>query len=171
MTSATVSTSTVSWFNASADIQSLLMAAADCWQDTAKSQQYMEQAIAQAIDNPDVLIAAYRYFFYKSNSEMALWAAQKTMDYIRQTEALPEDWDELQSTLIARKAETMVRIYLHAYAASGLLLAKLGDVDGALAIATRIKAIDDQREFSGDLLHQILTTPLDDDDDDDEQGS
>ncbi|MGK7888844.1 MAG: hypothetical protein AB4042_05875 [Leptolyngbyaceae cyanobacterium] len=163
-----MTSATVSWFNASADIQSLLMAAADCWQDPAKSQKYMEEAIAQGMNNPDVLIAAYRYFFYRSNSEMALWAAQKTMDYIRETEELPEEWDELQPTLIVRKSEPMVRVYLHAYAASGLLLAKIGDLDGALAIATRIKLIDDQREFSGDLLHQILTTPLDNDDDDDD---
>ncbi|MEB3230917.1 MAG: hypothetical protein VKJ64_07910 [Leptolyngbyaceae bacterium] len=161
-----MTSTTVSWFNASADIQALLMAAADCWEDTARSQQYVEEAIAQGINNPDVLIAAYRYFFYKSNSEMALWAAQKTMDHIRQLESLPGDWDKLQPILQARKSDLMVRIYLHAYAASSLLLAKIGDVEGALAIATRIKAIDDQREFSGDLLHQILTTPLDDEDDD-----
>ncbi|NEQ95408.1 MAG: hypothetical protein F6K30_01530 [Cyanothece sp. SIO2G6] len=163
-----MTSATVSWFNASADVQSLLMAAADCWQDTAKSQQYMEQAIAQSMNNPDVLIAAYRYFFYKSNSEMALWAAEKTMEHIRQVEALPEAWDALQSVLTVRQSEPMVRVYLHAYAASGLLLAKMGNVEAALTIATRVKAIDEQQEFSGDLLHQILTTSPDDDDDDDD---
>ncbi|MEM7772157.1 MAG: hypothetical protein AAF327_16795 [Cyanobacteria bacterium P01_A01_bin.37] len=156
---------TLSWFDASADIKMLLTQAADCWHDTARSKRYIEQAIALGKDNPNVLIAAYRYFFYKNDGEMALWVAQVVMGQVQQTEHLPQSWDKLQPVLTARKEEPMIRLYLHAYAASGLLLAKLGDLDGALAIATHIKAIDDQREFSGDLLYSILTTPLDEDDD------
>jgi hypothetical protein len=155
----------LSWFDASAEIKALLTQAADCWHDTARSKQYIERAIALGNDNPNVLIAAYRYFFYKNDGEMALWVAQVVMGQVRQVEGLPQSWEELQPILLARKDEPMMRLYLHAYAASGLLLAKLGDVDGALAIATHIKAIDDQREFGGDFLYSILTTPLDDDDD------
>lgn len=156
-------TSALSWFDVSANIKELLVQAADCWHDDTTSRQYIEQAIAQGKDNPDVLIAAYRYFFYKNNGEMALWVAQIVMKYVCQMESLPQDWDKLQPILRARKEEAMIRLYLHAYAAAGLLLAKLGDLDGAVAIATRLKAIDDRREFGGDLLYQILTTPPDDD--------
>ncbi|MEB3213848.1 MAG: hypothetical protein VKL39_21045 [Leptolyngbyaceae bacterium] len=157
--------STLSWFDASADIKALLIQAADCWHDTALSKHYIEQAIALGNDNPNVMIAAYRYFFYKNDGEMALWVAQVVMGQVRQAEHLPQSWEELGSILSVRKEEPMIRLYLYAYAASGLLLAKLGDLDGALAIATHIRAIDDQREFSGDLLYSILTTPLDEDDD------
>jgi hypothetical protein len=160
------SSSTLSWFDVSADIQVLLAKAADCWQETYHSRKYIEQAIALGQDNPDVLIAAYRYFFYKNDHEMALWVAHSVMDHVRQTHQLPDEWVDLCPVLTARKSDPMIRLYLHAYAASGLLLAKLGDLDKALAIATRIKAIDDRREFSGDLLHRILTVPPDDDDDD-----
>ena len=161
----------LSWFDASADIKTLLAAAADCWHDTATSKQYVERAIALGKDNPDVLIAAYRYFFYKNDGEMALWIAQIVMDYVQRAEQFPNDWATLMPLLKTRKDEAMVRLYLHAYSASGLLLAKLGDLEGALAIAIRIKAIDDQREFGGDLLHHILTTSPDDEDDEDDEGT
>ncbi|MGJ3252426.1 MAG: hypothetical protein ACFE0J_15060 [Elainellaceae cyanobacterium] len=152
-------------FDASAEVKALLTAAADCWHDTPLSQQYVERAIAQGKGNPDVLIAAYRYFFYKNNGEMALWVTRIVMDYVRQVEQLPHTWDSAHFLLHARKGDSIIRLYLHAYAASGLLLAKLGDLEGALAIATHIKAIDDQREFGGDLLYSILIAPPDNDDD------
>ena len=152
------------WFDASAEIKTLLSEAAACWHDTEQSQRCVERAIALGQDNPDVLIAAYRYFFYKNNGEMALWMAHKAMSYVRQQEHLPEDWDALYPILKVRKDEPVMRLYLHAYAASGLLLAKLGDLTGALAIATHIQSIDEQREFGGDLLHSILTASPEDED-------
>lgn len=158
------SSPSLSWFHASAEVKALLMAAADSWQDTTRSKRCIEQAIALGQDNPDVLIAAYRYFFYKNESELALWVAQLVMGEVQRTENLPQGWEDLYPILHVRKEESIIRLYLHAYAASGLLLAKLGDLDGARAIATHIKAIDNQREFGGDRLYTILTTSPDDDD-------
>jgi hypothetical protein len=54
-----------SWFNVPDDIKQLLILAADNWQDTSKSQSYINQALTQTNNSIDVLVAAYRYFYYQ----------------------------------------------------------------------------------------------------------
>jgi hypothetical protein len=56
-------------------------------------------------------------------------------------------------------------LYLNAYAASGLVLAKLGKIAAAKEISTRIKGIDDKNDFGASILFDILTRPPEDDDD------
>jgi hypothetical protein len=54
-----MSSPTLSWYDAPEDIKSLLISAAQSWEDTAQSEQYMIAALAKAEVNLDVLITAY----------------------------------------------------------------------------------------------------------------
>ncbi|MGD1951023.1 MAG: hypothetical protein ACFB14_15435 [Leptolyngbyaceae cyanobacterium] len=56
----------------------------------------------------------------------------------------------------------MVRLYLSAYGTSGLLFARLGQLENAQRIAAQIQQID-AKEFGGELLFSILTTADDED--------
>ncbi|BDA71491.1 hypothetical protein RIVM261_003860 [Rivularia sp. IAM M-261] len=154
-----------SWFNVPDDIKQLLILAADNWQDTSKSQHYINQALIQTNNSIDVLVAAYRYFYYKNNYEMALSTASQVINNIKDSENLPNNWQQLQSVLSSRKEDSQIRLYLNAYAASGLVLAKLGDIEQAKTICARIKEIDVNNEFLGaSILFDILTrTPEEDD--------
>lgn len=58
----------------------------------------------------------------------------------------------------------MVRLYLSAYAASGLLLARLGQLESAQTIAEQVKQIE-AKEFGGELLLNILNSPIDQEED------
>jgi hypothetical protein len=152
-----------SWYPVSDDVKRLLQLAATHWEDTAQSQVYMEQAIADSENSLAVLVAAYRYFFYKSNNPLALQMATQVVDQITAAEHLPIDWEHLKPILSARKEEPNIRLYLNAYAASGLVLARLGDVDRAKEITARVKEIDDQREFGATTIFDVLTQPPEDD--------
>lgn len=121
-----VDTERFSWFQVPEEIKKLLILAAENWENTSASENYMNQALAKTGDNLEVLVAAYRYFYYKYNYTMALQTAIKVIDKIKLTEKLPDDWQQLQPILIKRKEEPQIRLYLNAYAASGLVLAKLG---------------------------------------------
>ena len=50
-----------------------------------------------------------------------------------------------------------------AYAASGLVLAKLGEIEQAKEISARVKEVDDKKEFGGGLILDILTRPPEED--------
>ncbi|NEU72221.1 hypothetical protein PI95_006450 [Hassallia byssoidea VB512170] len=154
---------TFSWFQVPEDIKNLLILAAKSWENTAESEKYMQQALAKTQDNIDVLIAAYRYFYYKNNYLLALQMAVKVINKIHNHENLPDDWQQLKPILVSRKDNPSIRLYLTAYAASGLVLAKLGEIEQAKEISARVKEVDDKKEFGGGLILDILTRPAEED--------
>ncbi|NJK52967.1 MAG: hypothetical protein HC936_09310 [Leptolyngbyaceae cyanobacterium SU_3_3] len=149
------------WYDLPVETKRLLIAAANTWEDTARSQEYIHQALAIANQSLDVLVAAYRYFFYKHNDAAALQIATQVIEQIKQAEGFSEDWDELAPILSDRKEEPNIRLYLNAYAASGLVLARMGAIEQATEITTRVSAIDDRREFGAATVLEVLTHPDD----------
>ena len=159
-----VDTDRFSWFEVPEDIKKLLILAADNWENSSEAEKYINQALAQTGNNTDVLIAAYRYFYYKYNYPMALQIATKVIDIIKELEGFPNDWEELKPILISRREEARIRLFLNAYAASGLVLAKLGELDKAKKICRQVKEIDENNEFGAGVLLDILTRPPEEDD-------
>ncbi|MFM2060548.1 MAG: hypothetical protein RLZZ507_218 [Cyanobacteriota bacterium] len=153
-----------SWFDVSDEVKELLILAAKTWENTEESEKYMQQALAKTEDNTDVLVAAYRYFYYKNNYCLALTTAEKIIAKIKEVEKLPDNWEELKPILVQRQQETNIRLFLNAYAASGLVLAKLGKLEKAKEISTQIKGIDDKNDFGAGILLDILTRPPEEDD-------
>lgn len=154
---------TQSWYEVPDSIKALLQKAADTWEDTELSQTYINQALVQANYHLDVLVSAYRYFFYKHNDSLALQIANQVLQRVCTTEHFPATWDLLQPILRDRKEEPSIRLYLNAYSASGLILARLGELDQARTIATQIKSIDDRNEFGASVILNILDAPPDED--------
>ncbi|MFN7527224.1 MAG: hypothetical protein ACK5QA_07290 [Dolichospermum sp.] len=157
-------TNRFSWFDVADDIKELLILAAATWENTEESTKYMQQALAKTADNTDILVAAYRYFYYKNNYSLALTTAEKITAKIKAVENLSDNWEELKPILIKRQEEPQIRLYLNAYAASGLVLAKLGKIEAAKEISSRIKGIDDKHDFGAGILLDILTRPPETDD-------
>ncbi|NJL49832.1 MAG: hypothetical protein HC929_23535 [Leptolyngbyaceae cyanobacterium SM2_5_2] len=83
---------------------------------------------------------------------------------VEQSEPLPSHWSDLKAILRQRRSDPPMRLYLTAYAALGMILARLGDLDGAWEIATRLQTIDDDNEFGVTLILAILSPQEDDDD-------
>lgn len=154
----------LSWFDVSDDVKELLILAAKTWENTEESEKYMLAALARTEENTDVLVAAYRYFYYKNNYDLALITAEKIIARIKNVENLPDNWQELKPILSRRCEEEQIRLFLTAYAASGLVLAKLGNITQAEEISTNIKGIDDKNDFGATILLQILNPPPDEDD-------
>jgi len=146
-----------SWFQVPEDVKELLIVASQNWENPLKAENCINQALAKTGDNIDVLVAAYRYFYYKNNYPMALQIAVKIRDIIKKSEKLPDNWEQLKLILILRKEEPKIRLFLTAYAASGLVSAKLGEIEQAKEISTQVKEIDNKNEFGSALLLDILT--------------
>ena len=151
------------WFGASS-ARSLLMAAAQTWENTHVSERYIEQALTQPDVELDVLVSAYRYYFYKNNDAKALDMATAICDRIQNAQQWPTGWESLKPLLLKQLDDAMVRLYLNAYAASGLLRARLGQLDTAQTIAEHVKQIE-AKEFGGELLLNILNPSVDEEDD------
>lgn len=154
-----------SWYQVPKNVKSLLLLAAENWENTSESEQYMNQALSQAGDNTDVLIGAYRYFFYKKNYPMALKITEKVLEKVKRLEKLPNDWQQLKPILSSRKDDPNIRLYLSTCVASGFVLARLGELEKARELTQRVKEISDTSEFSASTINDILTRPADDDED------
>jgi tetratricopeptide (TPR) repeat protein len=159
-----IDTNKFSWFQVPENIKKLLILAADTWENTAESENYMQQALAQSDNNLDILVSAYRYFYYKNNYVLALQTTTKLLDRIKESEKFPEKWEQLNPILINRREETQIRLYLNAYAATGLVLAKLGDLEKAKEISIRVKEIDPKHDFGAGILLDVLTRPAEEED-------
>ena len=146
-----------SWYTAPKEIKQLLHAAVEIWEDTAQSEQFILQAIAHPQTDVDTLVSAYRYFFYKQKDAMARRLALQVMEAIRTQEVLPEAWEDLQSILQDRILDPPIRLYLSAYIALGVMLARWGAYQAAIEIADRVKSLDDQDEFGAGVLVKILS--------------
>lgn len=147
-----------SWFQVPANVKQLLILATQTWNNTEESKKYMQQALTIADNDPEVLVASYRYFYYKNNYVLALLTAKKLIAKIEEMEDLPNNWQQLKPILVRRQEEPQIRLYLSAYVASGLLLAKLGSLEEAMEIGTQIRDIDIKDKFGADILLNILTT-------------
>jgi hypothetical protein len=152
------SVSAPSWFSASAANRQLLSAVVQHWAHPPTADTYLQQALDQPDVELDVLVGAYRYYFYNHQDALALQIAQRVMAHVRQTEQWPEDWSALQPLLLQRLEQVNARLYLTAYAASGLLLARLGDRDPAQTIAAQVQQID-AKAFGVEVLLSILNAP------------
>lgn len=152
-----------SWYDVPEDIKNLLVLASENWENTAESQKYVNEALAKAEDNIDVLVGSYRFFFYKNNPEMAIKIAEKVAQKLKQENNLPDEWEKVQPILVERKNEPPIRMYLNAYAAQGFLLARLGKIEEAKEITERVKQIDEKRESCATTVFEVLTQPPEED--------
>lgn len=76
-------------------------------------------------------------------------------------------WDSIPCDrihfLLDRREDPNIRLYLNAYGASGLVWAKLGDLEKAKESTSRIKEIDG-KEFGGaTVVFDVLTQPPEED--------
>lgn len=156
-----------SWSDIPEDVKDLLILASDNWGDSAVSESYVNQALAKAEDNIDVLVGAYRYFFYKNKAAIAIQIADKVIAKIQKEENLPspEDWENLKPILFSRQKEPQIRLYINAYASRGFLLARQGKLEEAKLITERVKECDENRESCATTIFEVLTRPPEEDDD------
>ena len=157
-------TNKFSWFQVPEDIKKLLILAAQNWENTSESEKYIQEALSKTGGNTDVLVAAYRFFYYKNNYSLALQTTTKLLDKIKKAENFPESWEQLKPILINRREENQIRLYLNAYAATGLVLAKLGDIEQAKEISIRVQEIDPKNDYGAGILLDILTRPAEEED-------
>ena len=146
-----------SWYQVPSEIQQLLLAAVATWDDAVRSEKFILRALAHPDASLEVLVSAYRYFFYRSNDGMARRLAMQVMDRIQIEAALPQEWEQLQPLLQERLDDPPIRLYLSAYVALGMMLARWGALQAAVEISHRIQAVDAKGEFGAGAILRILS--------------
>jgi len=82
-----------SWSQLPAAAKQLLLLAAEHWDENALSESYIEQALEEYDGELEVLVSAFRYYFYRSRSERALTLADQVLERLQQDASLPRAWE------------------------------------------------------------------------------
>jgi tetratricopeptide (TPR) repeat protein len=92
-----------------------------------------------------VLVALYRYFYYRRQYDEALATADRAIALAASRLGLPTSWKDLSEADLGRsvlQSMTLTRFLLLALKGAGYLLLRLGDSVGALARFEKIAEID-----------------------------
>ena len=146
-----------SWCDVEPEVKQLMLLASENWQYTGLAEKYIREALSKTGNNLDVLVGAYRFFFYKHKPAAALSIAQQIIELITKTKNLPSEWLQLKPILLERKQESNIRLYLNAYAAKSLILAQLGKLEEAKEISQRVKEIDNTSQFCANTVFEVIT--------------
>jgi hypothetical protein len=152
-----------SWYDAEPEVKQLLLLASENREDATLSENYVRKALFKAGDNLDVLIGAYRFFFYQHQPIVALAIARQVLQLIAARENWPAEWSQLKPILQARQQDANIRLYLNAYAAISLVVAQLGEIEEAKLISQRVREIDDTRQFCATTVFDLLSHSPDED--------
>ncbi|MEM8831167.1 MAG: hypothetical protein AAGE96_17680 [Cyanobacteria bacterium P01_G01_bin.19] len=150
-----------SWCDVKPEVKQLMLLASENWEYTGLAEKYIREALSKAGNNLDVLVGAYRFFFYKHKPAAALSIAQRVVELIAKSKNLPSEWLQLKPILLEHKQETDIRLYLNAYAATGLVWAQLGRIEEAREISERVKQIDDTSQFCANTVFEVISKPND----------
>lgn len=151
-----------SWCDASAANRALLAAVAQDWHHSPLARAHLQQTLAHPEVELTVLVSAYRYYFYNHDDAQALAMATTLRERIRMAQGWPPTWEELRPYLLAQPDNPMVRLYLSAHGAAGLVLARLGQLESARILAQQLQQMG-AKEFGAEVLLGVLTAPPEED--------
>ena len=105
-----------------------------------------------------VLVALYRYLYYKHRYDEALMVADRALLASAKQLGLSRGWDEMTVMELGYGVLVsmgLTRFYLHALKASGFMYMRLGDMVSALERLNKIAELDPADQFASSHLIEI----------------
>ncbi len=105
-----------------------------------------------------VHVALYRFYYYQHRYSDALFIAAKAMEVTGRELNMPQDWRELERGHLgeaALKSMGMLRFYLLALKGAGYLNLRLGNIDAAIEILSKLVLLDEKNRLGADMLLAI----------------
>ncbi len=144
------------------DPMAAVTAASALWGEPERAESLLLQAMDDAPESEAVLIALYRFYFYRGELSKALTLAERCITHAAQNIGINPDWRKVVSGAIDFGDFSLPRhrFYLFSLNAYGYLLARLGrmaDSEEALSAVMRLDPND--RIGSSQLLGMVRTGP------------
>lgn len=128
----------------SAEVDDLIQDAAERYGEP-EAEHSLLRAYFLEPEHFTVLVALYRYYFYRHQFTDALVVADRAIGLSAHQLGIPEDWTGLSRDDLGRavlESMTLTRFLLLALKGSGYLLLRLGDAEGALKRFEKIVELD-----------------------------
>ncbi len=129
----------------SPEVQELIKYASERYA-TGEAELPLLQAYLRAPESLKVLVSLNRFYYYQHRLQEALLISEKALLLIRPGIGFPEDWREVNISLIAEAPKellTRIRLYLFTLKSIGFLNMRLENLELAKAIFEKLVALDD----------------------------
>jgi tetratricopeptide (TPR) repeat protein len=128
------------------------------YQDDALAESHLFQAQALAPGHAAVLIALYRFYFYKGRLTDALEVARRCLVKAAGDNRLNEDWHLVQrgDAEFSSYDAILPRFYLFTLKAYGYLQMRLGRLEESHDALTKMLALDPSDKLNATVLLQVL---------------
>lgn len=124
-------------------IERALRAAGAAWHDEAEAKRLLAWAEAQAGDHPAILIARYRFAFYKHDFDAAAAQADRLLAHAARRLNIPTDWRIVAPSDADFSSDGPdLRFWMFVLQAYGYVLLRLGRETEGLAAWERLAALD-----------------------------
>ena len=143
--------------------------ASDCLDQAAehyagdRAEPALLRAYFLAPEHPLVLVALYRFFYYRHRLADALRVADRVLVIFAKRLDLPQDWHELNETQIGggvMVSMTMIRFYLLALKGAGFLELRLGLYPDAFERLAKVVELDSHDRLGARALLEVAQQAL-----------
>lgn len=105
-----------------------------------------------------VHVALYRFYYYQHRYQDALFIADKAMEVARKELKLPQDWREMERGhlgVASMQSMGLLRFYLLALKGAGYLNLRLGNIETAIEILSKLVMLDEKNRLGCEMLLEI----------------
>jgi len=128
-----------------------------------QAEDHLRQAQRIAPEHLTVLVALYRYHFYRHQHAEALTIAAEALVVVAERLKFSSDWRSLSLAELQDAAATsaeLVRFYLHALKGAGYLLLRLGQTKQGLVRLDKVAELDPKDRIGAAALADVVRQTL-----------
>ena len=140
-----------------------LQRAAELYPDES-AEHHLLRAYFLAPDHLTVLVALYRFYYYRHRLNDALRVAERTLDVVGRMLDVRGGWREFSYGDLANAVVTSIvltRFYLLALKGAGFLMMRLGDLEGAVARLRKVVELDSNDRLGARPLLELALERMD----------
>lgn len=145
------------------EVEQLIQKASSVSSDTL-IEGYLKLAWFQAPRDLTVLVALYRFYYYKHRLQEALDIGEQAISAAAELLDLPADWREVSPEILDRKRTSnvmgLVRFYLHAVKGTAVLCLRLGRLDEAIERLRQLSGLDSKGRLGAKELLQLALNKM-----------
>lgn len=146
-------------------LQQLLKTSLDVLEDWNRAEKLLLDTRELLPERLEILVALYKMYAYSNRFEAALTLIDEVLARAAKLGGFPVDWQQLEPDSASwMEAHGAVRFYLYSMKARGFVLIRLGEVEQAYAILSKLQQLDPKDQVGGSVLLDIAERLLGDDD-------
>lgn len=147
-------------------MQQLLREPLDVVEDGERAEKLLLGAKKLLPDRLELSVALYKMYAYTNRFEESLALIDEVLEKASNSCGFPADWRLLNpESAHWQNATGPLRLYLYSLKATGFVLLRKGEIDGAVAVLAKLAELDPQDQVGGSVVMEMAERLLETEDD------